>query len=256
MVYRLGAKVRLTIQNKASLLGVLEIMYECEGMIVLRIGQIMVKKSVERDRRIRGLFYLPAAWNHLEAGIGFALKVPILIICEGGVEGGVFDNWREKVGSTVSLTTRSSAVRQTELVDRAGVEVERAVADDGGVVDLDAGRRRGQRGLLPERVGARGLRAGAERRAPGRPSKTSTRTRPCTTVVGRREGDRRGGGGNGAVGEPGARPADLDAVGDGAGRLGPRRCRCRAGRRSRRRAPWRSRRRRRWRRSAGRGPSR
>ena len=42
--------------------------------------------------RFRGLFYLPTAWNHLEAGMGFALKLPILIICEGAVlKGPVFD---------------------------------------------------------------------------------------------------------------------------------------------------------------------
>lgn len=34
---------------------------------------------------------IPTPWNHLEAGILFSLKIPLLIFKEDGVEGGVFD---------------------------------------------------------------------------------------------------------------------------------------------------------------------
>lgn len=34
---------------------------------------------------------IPTPWNHLEAGILFGLKLPLLIFKEDGVEGGVFD---------------------------------------------------------------------------------------------------------------------------------------------------------------------
>jgi len=34
---------------------------------------------------------IPTPWNHLEAGILFSLKIPMLVFKESGVEGGVFD---------------------------------------------------------------------------------------------------------------------------------------------------------------------
>jgi hypothetical protein len=34
---------------------------------------------------------IPTPWNHLEAGILFGLKIPLLIFKEDGIEGGVFD---------------------------------------------------------------------------------------------------------------------------------------------------------------------
>jgi len=47
--------------------------------------------SLSRDGTSMGEFYLPTEWNNLEAGIAFALKLPMLIICENGIGGGVFD---------------------------------------------------------------------------------------------------------------------------------------------------------------------
>ena len=81
--------------NKAPLLGVRQLLNNCEGVIILGLKQIFVKDCIEKDgttkKKERKEFYLPTAWNHLEGGIAFGLNLPLLILCEEGVEGGIFD---------------------------------------------------------------------------------------------------------------------------------------------------------------------
>jgi len=82
--------------NKAPLLAVLELMNDCEGAVILGLKQLEVKQCIEKPgtdnpNTDKKDFYLPTAWNHLEAGIAFALGLPLLIIREKGVEGGIFD---------------------------------------------------------------------------------------------------------------------------------------------------------------------
>jgi hypothetical protein len=81
--------------NKAPLLAVLQLMSKCDGVIVLGFKQIKVESYIEKEgtdrANKRSNIFLPTAWNHLEAGIAFGLNLPILIIKEKGVEGGIFD---------------------------------------------------------------------------------------------------------------------------------------------------------------------
>jgi hypothetical protein len=70
----------------------------CAGGIILGFEQLYVEsgirkrnsvepKVISKDRPV----LLPTPWNHLEAGILFGLKLPLLIFKEEGIEGGVFD---------------------------------------------------------------------------------------------------------------------------------------------------------------------
>ena len=81
--------------NKAPLLGVRQLLNNCEGIIILGLKQIFVKDCIEKEgtaKKYEGRqFFLPTAWNHLEGGIAFGLNLPLLILCEEGVEGGIFD---------------------------------------------------------------------------------------------------------------------------------------------------------------------
>lgn len=82
--------------NKAPLLGVHELMNDCEGAVIIGLKQIEVQQCIEKEgtdkeSRDRKGFFLPTPWNNLEAGIAFALDLPLLIIREKGVEGGIFD---------------------------------------------------------------------------------------------------------------------------------------------------------------------
>jgi hypothetical protein len=82
--------------NKAPLLAVHELMNDCEGAVIIGFKQIEIlqcieKEGTDKENRTRKGFFLPTAWNHLESGIAFALDLPLLIIREKGVEGGIFD---------------------------------------------------------------------------------------------------------------------------------------------------------------------
>jgi hypothetical protein len=70
----------------------------CAGGIILGFEQIYVEsgqkkrntpesKAITADKPL----LIPTPWNHLEAGILFGLKLPLLIFKEDGIEGGVFD---------------------------------------------------------------------------------------------------------------------------------------------------------------------
>lgn len=71
-------------------------MNDCAGAIILGFKQIVVQKCMEkqgtdRQNNDRKDFFLPTPWNQIEAGIAFVLNLPLLIIHEKGVEGGIFD---------------------------------------------------------------------------------------------------------------------------------------------------------------------
>jgi hypothetical protein len=82
--------------NGAPLIGVCELMNDCAGAIILGFKQIVVQKCIEkegtdRQNNDRKGFFLPTPWNQIESGIAFVLNLPLLIINEKGVEGGIFD---------------------------------------------------------------------------------------------------------------------------------------------------------------------
>ena len=68
----------------------------CSGGIILGFEQIYLEKGIRKrfskeETPINEPISIPTPWNHLEAGILFGLKLPILIFKEDGIEGGVFD---------------------------------------------------------------------------------------------------------------------------------------------------------------------
>jgi len=68
----------------------------CSGGIILGFEQIYVESGMRKRntievKKLTAPLLLPTPWNHLEAGILFGLKLPLLIFKEEGIEGGVFD---------------------------------------------------------------------------------------------------------------------------------------------------------------------
>ena len=68
----------------------------CSGGIILGFEQLFVasatrKRGTKSEKVISKPISIPTSWNHLEAGILFGLKLPMLIFKEDGIEGGVFD---------------------------------------------------------------------------------------------------------------------------------------------------------------------
>ncbi|MDQ1251521.1 MAG: hypothetical protein QG646_627 [Euryarchaeota archaeon] len=70
----------------------------CGGGIILGFEQIFIsnglkKRGTDDQKPIKSSnpICLPTPWNHLEAGILYGLKLPLLIFKEDSIEGGVFD---------------------------------------------------------------------------------------------------------------------------------------------------------------------
>jgi len=68
----------------------------CSGGIILGFEQIFIetgikKRNVKTKEGIINNISIPTAWNNLEAGILFGLKIPLLIFKEDNIDGGVFD---------------------------------------------------------------------------------------------------------------------------------------------------------------------
>ncbi|MGZ3750956.1 MAG: hypothetical protein ACXVB0_00900 [Mucilaginibacter sp.] len=70
----------------------------CSGGIILGFEQFysdsgIRKRNSKDEKKIEKTkpILFPTPWNHLEAGILYGLKLPLLIFKEPGVEGGVFD---------------------------------------------------------------------------------------------------------------------------------------------------------------------
>ena len=69
----------------------------CSGGVILGFTQYEAKTVTYRrgvrghQKVLKGPVCFPTPWNHLEAGILYSLKLPILVFREPAIEGGVFD---------------------------------------------------------------------------------------------------------------------------------------------------------------------
>jgi hypothetical protein len=61
------------------------------AVVISKPGTSEEKTLPDASSKVNYVAY-PTAWNHLEAGILFSLKLPILVFREEGISGGVFDN--------------------------------------------------------------------------------------------------------------------------------------------------------------------
>jgi hypothetical protein len=75
---------------------VMRLAKKCSGGLILgfvqqRAPEVINKPGTSEEASLANVTY-PTPWNHLEAGILFSLKLPILVFREDGVRGGIFDN--------------------------------------------------------------------------------------------------------------------------------------------------------------------
>jgi hypothetical protein len=75
---------------------VLLIARRCSGAVVLGFRQIVARDAVAKpwlqNSSVVKNAAFPTPWNQIEAGIVFALRLPLLVFREEGISGGVFDN--------------------------------------------------------------------------------------------------------------------------------------------------------------------
>jgi hypothetical protein len=69
----------------------------CSGGVILGFEQFHTdrgtwKRGAKDSKPQKGDLVFPTAWNHLEAGILYGLRLPLLVFREDGIRGGVFDD--------------------------------------------------------------------------------------------------------------------------------------------------------------------
>lgn len=81
--------------NVSPMRAVEQLMRQCSGAVILGFPQTLIQKGVskprtESEKNIEDVL-LPTPWNHIEASMAFMLNLPLLVIRNQGVEGGIFD---------------------------------------------------------------------------------------------------------------------------------------------------------------------
>lgn len=77
--------------NKSPLDEVIELIHSCQGAIILGVPQIEIHQGLFKGNPITKQLTLGTEWNHLEAGLAYAAKLPILVIHHETVTRGIFD---------------------------------------------------------------------------------------------------------------------------------------------------------------------
>ena len=113
---------------------VIRLVESCYGMVVLGVPQIEVTDGLIKGERIRDPVYLPSEWNHIEAALGHARAMPLLIVSHVGISRGVFDPRTAIVLTEADLTnpawpfawnvSEALSVWQNLVMTRAGVSIQ------------------------------------------------------------------------------------------------------------------------------------
>lgn len=71
---------------------VIRLMTECSGAVILGYPQVWIQRGIVKETPITPLddMALPTEWNHIEAGLAYALKRPLLLIHHLTVSRGIF----------------------------------------------------------------------------------------------------------------------------------------------------------------------
>jgi hypothetical protein len=77
--------------SRAPLDEVIALLDECSGAVILGYPQIRVSSGFIRDKPIEADLWLSTEWNHIEAGLAYARKLPLLVVHHLGIGRGIFD---------------------------------------------------------------------------------------------------------------------------------------------------------------------
>ena len=78
---------------KAPLVAVMKLMEQCKGAIVLGYPQHEVTYSLKKGGEILNehRIFLSTPWNQIEGTLAYKKEIPVLVIAQEGIEGGLFD---------------------------------------------------------------------------------------------------------------------------------------------------------------------
>jgi hypothetical protein len=77
--------------TKAPLDGVIEIISQCKGAVILGYPQISINSGSIKGKALEEPILLSTEWNHIEAGLAYSRKLPLLVIHHIGINRGIFD---------------------------------------------------------------------------------------------------------------------------------------------------------------------
>ena len=77
--------------NQAPLDEVIQLLNKCKGAIILGYPQIIINDGHIKGNKITNTVSLGTEWNHIEAGLAYALNLPLLVIHHTEVGRGIFD---------------------------------------------------------------------------------------------------------------------------------------------------------------------
>jgi hypothetical protein len=81
--------------SRLPLRKILDTITTCDGACVLGLIQVAAPSAVFKpntiERRIVPNAVFATPWNQIEAGMAVARGLPLLVVCESGVAGGIFD---------------------------------------------------------------------------------------------------------------------------------------------------------------------
>lgn len=135
--------VRSNLPLKSPLEDVHKLAQRCAGGMVLGFRQAATEKMTRWagsafERRDRATTYHPSPWNQLEAGILYSLGLPMLVLAEEGISGGIFDS--SAAGHVVhAFTADGFDATEAERIRRLILDWSRDVVD----IRMEVNSRRG-----------------------------------------------------------------------------------------------------------------
>lgn len=79
--------------RKAPLIAVMEIIEDCKGAIILGYPQFEFYNASKKADSIlsESSLLFPTPWNQIEAVLAYKKRIPVLVISQNGIDGGIFD---------------------------------------------------------------------------------------------------------------------------------------------------------------------
>jgi hypothetical protein len=77
--------------TRAPLDEVISLLDKCRGAVILGYPQIQINTGQLKNQWLEAPLSLPTEWNHIEAGLAYARKLPLLVIHHVGIARGIFD---------------------------------------------------------------------------------------------------------------------------------------------------------------------
>lgn len=78
---------------KAPIHAVIDIMEQCKGAIILGYAQVVIQHEIRRGVTVQASsgMVLPTPWNQIEGALAYSRRIPVMVITQEGVSGGIFD---------------------------------------------------------------------------------------------------------------------------------------------------------------------